>query len=298
MHLNGAHAKTSDSDFHGLGRAGLSAPDVMHPFHGVTSFGPTAGDIVSRCRQFEPLLRRGQVFSHLTAIALFGAPLPRLPSDELHVANLGNPSRSRTAGIIGHRMSLATGVSLVHGLPVVAAADAWCQVAAMVHPNDLIAVGDFLVSGVRLPGGGRTTALCTFEDLDRACTRNLRGRGARSRAMALPRLRTDVDSRMESLLRLCLVDAGFPEPETGAEILVDAGRLALHPDLYWPRGRIVIEYEGEHHGLPERFRRDILRRELFEAAGYHVLQVTSHDLFVDRAAFMRRVRDVRARFVR
>ncbi len=292
-HLLGTHVRTSDSGLHGLGRGRLRGEGVEHPFHGVSSFGRVADSVVERCRAFEPLLRRDQVFSHLTAVGVLGAPLPRWAAAEMHVSNLGKQSRSRTRGVVGHRISPSTPTVLVKGLPIVAPADSWCQVAPLLQLVDLIAVGDYLISGTRLAGGGRTPALCSMAELDAAVSRHARGRGARARAAALPRLRDHVDSRKETTLRIRLVDAGFPEPLTGAALLVDGGRLTLHPDLYWPIGRIVLEYEGEYHGQPQQFRRDILRRELFEAAGYRVIQVTAHDL-ADLAAFFRRIRRIRA----
>jgi hypothetical protein len=293
-HLLGGHFRTSDASLHGISRGRLRSGDIGHPFHGVSSFGAIVESSLDRCREFEPLLRPGQVFSHLTAIALLGAPLPVWAVTDIHVSNLGKESRSRTRGVVGHRIKRSTPTAMLHGLPIIAPADAWCQVAPLLQLMDLIAVGDFLISGTRLPGGARTAPLCTPAELRLALARHAHGRGARMRAMALPRLRDHVDSRKESTLRICLVDAGFPEPETGVALRVDGGRLTLHPDLYWRVGRIVFEYEGEYHGQPGQFRRDILRRELFEAAGYHVIQVTAHDLS-DLASFFRRVRQVRSR---
>ena len=293
-HLLGGHFRTSDVGLHGIGRGRLRGGDIGHPFHGVSSFGAVVESPLDRCRQFEPLLRPGQVFSHLTALVILGAPLPRWSVRDIHVSNLGKQSRSRTRGVVGHRITPSTPTAIAQGLPIVAPADAWAQAAPLLQLVDQIAVGDYLISGTRLPGGERTAPLCTPDELKRAVGRLARGRGARARALALPRVRDHVDSRKESTLRICLVDAGFPEPETGVALLVDGGRLTLHPDLYWRIGRIVFEYEGEYHGEAGQFRRDILRRELFEAAGYHVIQVTAHDLD-DLAAFFRRVRQVRSR---
>ncbi|MCU1423478.1 MAG: hypothetical protein JWN36_3129 [Microbacteriaceae bacterium] len=135
--------------------------------------------------------------------------------------------------------------------------------------------------------------MCSLAELARSAERYRGSRGARSIAVALPRIRSSVDSAMETLTRLVIVDAGFPEPETGVAISVDGGRRKLHPDLYWRDCRCALEYEGDGHLDPVQFRRDILRRELFEAAGHHVIRVTSHDLFVDRAGFFRRLREAR-----
>lgn len=50
----------------------------MRPFRGVVGFDLDLETIADRCQAFAPLLREGQAFSHTTALALHGAPLPAL----------------------------------------------------------------------------------------------------------------------------------------------------------------------------------------------------------------------------
>jgi hypothetical protein len=169
----------------------------------------------------------------------------------------------------------------------------WCQLAATNFRDHLVAIGDFLLSGTRIRGSeDRTPALCSPGDLAEAVARHPRARGLSGARWALPRIRTGVDSPMESQLRLVLVAAGFREPVVGPPIPVDEGRVVLHPDLAWLDRMIVLEYEGEEHRIDrERFRSDIRRRELFEAEGYRVIRVVSHDLWAGRQAFLARVRN-------
>ncbi|KQW06354.1 hypothetical protein ASC66_07560 [Leifsonia sp. Root4] len=149
------------------------------------------------------------------------------------------------------------------------AASTWCQFAAALSREDLTAAGDFIVSGRRLSGGGRSDALATVEQLRAAASRHGAGRGATALRWALEHLRVGVDSPQETRLRLTLVEHGFAEPVIGLPVLVDHGTLVLHPDLAWPELRLVLEYEGdEHRENKRRFRADIRRREKFEAAGW------------------------------
>ncbi|MGI9822370.1 hypothetical protein [Agromyces sp. Marseille-Q5079] len=70
-----------------------------------------------------------------------------------------------------------------------------------------------------------------------------------------------------------------------------ADASVLHPDLKWPRWRIVFEYEGDGHRTSRAtWQRDIRRARDFQAAGWVVIRVTSDDLFVDPARFIGRVR--------
>jgi len=51
------------------------------------------------------------------------------------------------------------------------------------------------------------------------------------------------------------------------------------PDLAYVKERIAIEYQGAHHWQDrEVFEEDIVRRELFRRAGWHVFLVTSRSL--------------------
>lgn len=282
---------TSDSAGHGLGRGRLRGPDVQHAFHGSSSVGLDLESVLELCRAYEPLLRVNQFFSHLTSALLHGIPLPDIAPMPLHISCVG-AAPPRRAGVIGHLVE-TVGTIFVAGIPVVSAADTWCQLATLLCREDLVAAGDYLISGVRLPGGGRTVPKCTPGELAAAVSRFARRRGAVKLIWALPRLRTGVDSRTESRLRLLLVAAGLPEPIVGLAILVKEGHLTLHGDLAYKQWQMVFEYEGaEHYRNRKRFLSDIERRELYEAALWRVVRVTSDHLFVDPEAFIARVRAI------
>jgi hypothetical protein len=270
----------------------LRGIDVEHPFHGVSAIDVDPAEIDSRCSTYLPLMAPGQFFSHVTAAALFGMPLPLflIREEPIHVAVLGSATRPRTRGIVGHGLSAADVTTcLIRGFPAVSPADTWCHLGSVLSKEDLVAAGDYLISGARAEWG-RMPALARIEELTAARIRHRGRRGARRVTWALERLRSPVDSRPESLLRLLLVAAGYPEPLVNDPTMVDGG-ATLHPDLKWPQWRIVLEYEGDgHREDKERFRADIGRRERFEAANWRVIRVTADDIFVDRDAFLGRVR--------
>ncbi|MHC5796803.1 hypothetical protein ACVXZ4_11650 [Lacisediminihabitans sp. FW035] len=280
-HLLGNALLTGDGAADSLTRGRLRGADVAHPFHGVSSFGLDLGTIVGLCRSYEPRLKPGEFFSHLTAAALWGIPLPHTPrAQSLHVSSRGSVSRPRTRAVVGHRLTLAD-FEMIGGLPVTDPETTWCQLAVYLSKEDLVAAGDFLVSGTRLPGGARTEPLSSILLLEAAVKRRRGCRGATKLAWAVPRLRIGVDSRPESLTRLVLVAAGIPEPAINAPTLVDEGRRTLHADLTWEEWKVVLEYEGDDHRTNARtFRNDIERRELFESAGRRYIRVTADDLFL------------------
>ena len=281
--------RAADAAEHGIGRGRLRSPDVAHPFHGVNSVGLDLDHILERCRAAEPLLDHGRWFSHTTALALWGAPLPRSVVD-IHVSVLFPRTPPRRRGVIGHALA-SIEPALRLGLPVVAPADAWCQAASILSREECVVVADFLLTG-RKVGTHREPALVTLAELEIAADRHRGARGALRVAWALPRARVGPDSRPESLLRLLLVAHRIEEPTIGHPIEVEGG-LVLHPDLALVRARVVLEYEGDGHRLDRRtWLADIARRELIESAGWRVVRVTSVDLFEQPRAFVERLRAI------
>lgn len=249
--------------------------------------------VIDVCRAYEPLLRPGEAFSHSTAALLFGAPLPA-SARALHPVHVLSPgvSRARSRGTIGHRSATPFPIVLRFGLPIVTPATAWIQLAAILTREDLTAVGDFLVTGVRF-GRARESPLAGLNELVSALDESPGCRGARTARWASHRIRVGPASRTETLLRLLIVAAGLPEPVIGHPVPV-GGSLVLHPDLAYPDLRIAIEYEGDGHRESTRWERDIERRELLEEAGWRVIRVTRHALFAEPDALIARIRRARS----
>jgi len=281
----------SDATRMGVTPGRLRSSDLARPHHGVRSAGERIEDVIGWCRDYAVLMAPSHAFSHATAGLLYRMPLPsREQRRVLHVAVPPGQQPPRGRGVVGHEDRCLASRRRVVGFVVCAPADTWCQLAATLRFEDLVAVGDYLISG-RRTDVGREPPLSSLAELTAAVGRRAGGRGVRNMRMALPLLRTRVDSRPETLTRLLLVASGFPEPLIGDPTLVDGGADTLHPDLKFVKWRIVFEYEGDGHRTdPRRFRADIIRRERFEAAGWHVIRVTADDLFVDPTAFIARVR--------
>ena len=313
-HVHGAAFHVREVEFHCATRGRLRAGDLQRPFTAVRSVGLHLDEVLDRCRAYEPLLRPGEAFSHETAAALYGLPLPGQPPQEppaaaaihvsspqpsvlalpapaaIHVSSPPGCAQARARGVVGHRTSGRLPVIVHRGLPVVPAPLAWCQLAATLAREDLVAIGDSIVTG-RRRGTERAPGLASPADLESAVGVWGSGRGARALAWALPRVRVGAESRPETLTRLLLTGARLPEPLLNHPTLVADGRV-LHPDLKYPAWRLVFEYEGDGHRIDRRrWQRDIRRHRAFEAAGWRVIRVTSDDLFVEPEGFLTRVRE-------
>lgn len=274
-----------------LGR--LRSADIDRPFRGVRSVGLDLSSTLARCHAYAPLLREGQFFCFTTAALLYAIPLPRvLEAGALHIAAGPSGSRPRTTGVVGHRLSQTTAVRLVAGLRVENPASVWCRLAEVLGEDDLIAAGDYLVSG-RVGGGsrvssarasarasgGREPALATLSELREAVIATAGSRGSRIRHSAIDQVRERVDSRSESLLRMLLVRSGLPEPLVNVPAYRADGAPLGRPDLSYVDAKVALEYEGDGHRTDvQQFRYDIARRERFEDAGWRVRRVTADDL--------------------
>ncbi len=282
-----------DDDFHEASRSRLTASDVQRPFTGVRSVDLDLGDVLGRCRAYEPLLRPGEAFSHSTAVSLFGLPLPEQP-DSVHVLAPPGATRARGRRVAGHVAAVAIPTVFHDGLPVVAPAHAWCQLAAELTEYDLVALADAIVTGPRR-GQRREAPLATLDELGRAARAWRPRRGTAKLFSALPRVREGAESPKETHLRLMMVDAGLPEPVPNAPVRLPSGSV-VHPDLSYPERRIALEYLGDiHRTQRRRWQDDLRRRRALAAIGWHVVEVTADDLGSNRAEFLREVRDLLAR---
>ena len=254
----------------------LRASDLNSRFSGsraVPHSPPPANDfvrerqqLVQRCREYAAVAPAEFCFSHSTAAALYGIPLPARVRADLRV-DVSVPAVSaqpRRRGVRGHRLD-AWNVHLINGMPLLTAAVAWAQLSPLLTRDELVIAGDFLVR--------RKLPLCTLLDLRAAAA--VSTRGARQARMALLDVRAGTDSPRETETRLALVRRGLPEPLVGYTVFHE-GYFVGTPDLAYVEEKIAIEYQGSVHWLDrDVFEDDIIRRELFERAGWKILLVTA-----------------------
>src|SRR5690606_35457052 len=137
---------------------------------------------------------------------------------------------------------------------------------------ELVAAGDFRISGKRVVDGGgrREPPLASIPVLEAAADRHRGTPGGKLRKRALPLLRSPVDSPPESELRLLIIANGFAEAVVNCP--VPTRDRVLHADLGYPELRIAIEYEGAYHFDVDRpqTRRDVERGERMRDAHWCV----------------------------
>lgn len=245
-------------------------------------------DAIARARAYAPYLRPGERFSHTTAAALWGVPLPRRSMD-LHISTLLPRNRARGGGVVGHRTN-DPAVVRRHGLPVSTPGALFLELAMHLALDDLVAVGDALVLDPHVLDPLDLRPWTTMDDLISSAGSS-RAPGCRLARRALMLVRHGAESRPETLLRLLLVRAGLPEPELNQEIRDSSGRFIGRGDLVYREARVIVEYDGDQHRTSKiQYEHDITRLERFRDARWAVVQVRERGLFVEPDRTIARVR--------
>ena len=95
-------------------------------------------------------------------------------------------------------------------------------------------------------------------------------------------------SPRETWLRLLLIEAGFPRPETQIPVPRPDGHSHYFLDMGWREVMVAVEYDGEHHRLYRNtYRDDLVRSEYIAHRGWRRIRVVAGHRRID---IVRRVR--------
>ncbi|TDD69874.1 DUF559 domain-containing protein [Jiangella aurantiaca] len=245
----------------------LDGPQFRRPFRGVRIPAAMPESFELTCRAARLAVPDGAAFSHETAAALCRLPVPRVDG-AVHVIVPPGVVVPQLSGVVGHTGLDPDTVIEVSGLPVVRPERTFAHLAATWRLDDLVTLGDAIVRHWTTPE--------RLHDEIAALTRR---RGIVRAREALRLIRPGVDSPMETRVRLLIVDAGLPCPEVGLNVVDETGAWLARPDLSYPKLRIAIEYDGDHHRTDQRqWRRDRYRDEQLRDLGWIVITLTADDV--------------------
>ena len=276
----------------GVSARRLRARDLEAPFRGVRRVALDPGLAVSddaplaRDRALQRRIERdARAYLHVmapqaffagrTAAVLYGLPVPEPRALDVGVTL---PARApRGAGVQGHTLNAGyASVRMLRGLRIASPASTWAMLGAELDERELVRLGDAIV---RIPRDDRgrphpELQLATIDELRSALEAGRRPGAPRLRR-ALARIRVGSMSPLETDARLDLVDAGLPEPDLDVEVRNSTGRLLGIADGRFPRERVLIEVEGDHHRTDRRqWARDIEKHAAYVAEGYEVVRLT------------------------
>lgn len=174
-------------------------------------------------------------------------------------------------------------VQLIAGMRVTTPARTALDLACRYPVGKAVAAIDALARATRLK----------MADVELLAERHRGRRGIRRARVALSLVDSGAESPRESWLRLLLIRAGFPEPQTQIPVYDEYGKLAAVADMGWEDIKVGVDYEGEHHRITrEAFNKGIRRHETLTGLGWIDIRVTAEDT---EAGIIGRVADALAR---
>lgn len=224
--------------------------------------------------------RRRAVITGRAAAALHGAKWidDRAPV-EIIFANNHTPK-----GIITRRERLGGDevCEFADGMPVASPARTALDVGRYLLFDEAVAHLDALA---------RATAVSSSEVLELS-HRYAGARGVRCCRTAVNMMDAGAQSPKETWLRLLLIGAGFPRPQTQIP-LYEYGYPVAHLDMGWPAIRVGVEYDGDQHRTDrDTYVKDLRRAELVDRLRWINIRVVKEDREID---IIVRVRDAWAR---
>ena len=218
--------------------------------------------------------------SHASAARVYDLPIPTIPSEHVSVPSAGQ--RRRHQGVKVHVGGAVASTRRVRGVKVSEPLMLFVEMAGLLGLVDLVVLGDAMVR----------RGLTTPEALVAFCATVEHPAAAASRR-ATAYVRREVDSPMETRLRMLLVLAGLPEPQVNLKIRDVDGDVLRKYDLSYPAVRVAVEYNGKVHVLtPEAWESDLERRDAIDDDGWRLLPVISSGIFRAPEQTLRRVHRV------
>jgi hypothetical protein len=103
-------------------------------------------------------------------------------------------------------------------------------------------------------------------------------RGMKSARAAIELVDGGAQSPKETWLRLLLMRAGFPRPQTQIVVRNEWGWTEAHLDMGWEDILVAVEYDGDQHRSSRaQYVKDIRRTEMLERYGWIVVRVVAED---------------------
>jgi Protein of unknown function (DUF559) len=220
-------------------------------------------------------LSTGATLAGLSAAAVLGTKW----LDAAAPAEVARADRHSQPGIVVRSYRLADDeVRTVWGMRVTTAARTAFDIGCALTVAKAVPILDALLNATRIKPA----------DVAALADRHPGVRGiCRSRA-ALELADGGAESPQETRVRLLLVGAGLPRPETQIEF----PELRIRVDMGWREWKVAVEYDGIQH-WENRYQRswDIERISLLEAAGWSVIRISAEMLSRRPMAVVERVED-------
>jgi Protein of unknown function (DUF559) len=207
-------------------------------------------------------LSTGAILAGLSAAAVLGTKWV----DDAAPAEIVRADRHTQRGIVAHSYQVAADeVRTIRGMRVTTAARTAFDIGRGLPVAKAVPILDALFNAT-----GAKPA-----DVIAVANRRPGTRGIRRLRAALDLADGGAESPQETRVRLLLIGAGLPRPETQIEFR-RLHRRRIRVDLGWRQWKVAVEYDGiQHWDDPYQRAWDIERIALLEAAGWSVIRVSA-----------------------
>jgi hypothetical protein len=236
---------------------------AIHP--GVYLAADTEPTAVLRARAAWLWSRRRGVIAGRSASALHGAKWV----DDRAAAELLYDYRRPPKGVrTWSDRAFDDEIQLVAGMPVTTPARTALDLGCRHPVDEAVAAIDALARATNLK----------MADVELLAERYRGRRGIRNARAVLDLIDAGAESPRETWLRLLLIRAGFPRPQTQIPVYDEYGVLVAVVDMGWEDIKVAADYEGDHHRTDRRqFNKDITRAEALTDLGWIDVRVTAED---------------------
>ncbi|OBH31831.1 hypothetical protein A5692_16475 [Mycobacterium sp. E342] len=223
--------------------------------------------------------RRRGILAGYSASALHGA---KWIDASLTAAIIDTNARREPGVQVWEDRIEADEVCVVEGMRVTSPERTALDLASRFPRDQAVAAVDALVQATHLK----------LADVERLAERYRGRRGMKAARAALDLVDGGAQSPKETRLRLLLIRAGFPRPQTQIAVRNEWGWAEAYLDLGWEDIKVAVEYDGDQHRSSRyQYVKDIRRLEMLARYGWIVVRVIAEDHPDD---VIYRVREARA----
>jgi Protein of unknown function (DUF559) len=226
--------------------------------------------------------RRRGVIAGFSAAALHGSRWV----DDRQVVQLLHDNRRNPPGIQTHRDRIEDDeIVRVAGLSVTSPARTALDFGCWYPTMTAVAGIDALARAIEIKAA----------DVELLARRYPGRRGIARARQAIELFDAGAQSPKESWLRVVLIQAGLPRPQTQIPVRDEFGSPFAYLDMGWEDVKVAVEYDGEQHRNDRRqYTWDVRRLESLERLGWIVIRVLAGDRPAEivsrvRAALARRL---------
>lgn len=223
--------------------------------------------------------RRG-VVAGFAAAALHGSKWV----DEARLVDLIHDNRRSPPGVQTHRDRVDKDeIELVAGMPITSPVRTVLDFGCWYPIMTAVAAIDALARATEINAA----------DVELLARKYAGRKGITQARHAVDLFDAGAQSPKESWLRVVLIQAGLPRPQTQIPVLNEFGSAIAYLDMGWEDTKVAVEYDGDHHRSDRRqYTWDVRRLEMLERLGWIIIRVVAGDR---PAEIVRRVRTALAR---